>query len=136
MMRSSVGLNKKKKYGRKGQWPDALINDLVDIIIEDEKLKEKLLFTNIKNVKNSQYYAIVIDELEKRCAENGEEFKFNLKQTRERFKRYVSICRNAIMTVKTASGIKRFQEEKDLGKWFPKLLPVTIVNLANQSNPV
>ena len=28
------------------------------------------------------------------------------------------------MTVKTKSGIKRFQEEKELGNWFGKLLPV------------
>ena len=29
-----------------------------------------------------------------------------------------------LMTLKTASGIKRFQEDKELGNWFGKLLPV------------
>ena len=28
------------------------------------------------------------------------------------------------MKVKTPSGIKRFQEDKELGNWFGKLLPV------------
>jgi len=28
------------------------------------------------------------------------------------------------MKVKTSSGIKRFQEDKDLGTWFGKLLPI------------
>lgn len=29
-----------------------------------------------------------------------------------------------MIKVKTASGIKRFQEEKELGNWFGKLLPL------------
>ena len=34
------------------------------------------------------------------------------------------MCRNAVMKVKTSSGIRRFQEDKELGNWFAKLLPV------------
>ena len=40
------------------------------------------------------------------------------------------MSKNALMTVKTASGIKRFQEDKNLGNWFGKLLPV-ISSMAN-----
>ena len=33
-----------------------LTNDLIDIILEDDRLKEKLLMTYVKNSKNSEYY--------------------------------------------------------------------------------
>ena len=34
----------------------------------------------------------------------------------------MSICKNGLLTVRTASGIKRFQDEKQFGKWFDQLL--------------
>ena len=80
--------------------------------------------TNVKNVKNSQYYVQVIQELKERCNERNEDFCFDVTQTREKFKRCVTLCRNAVMKVKPASGIKRFQEDKELGNWFGKLLPL------------
>ena len=43
---------------------------LVDIILENDKFKEKLL-TNVKNSKNSQYYQQVINELKGRCKQKG-----------------------------------------------------------------
>ena len=79
---------------------------------------------NVKNVKNSQYYVQVIQELKERCNERNEDFCFDVTQTRQKFKRCVTLCRNAVMKVKTASGIKRFQEDKELGNWFGKLLPL------------
>lgn len=115
---------KKKKVGRRGQWPESFVDDLVDIILEDDKFKEKLLMTNVKNVKNSQYYLKVIEEMKKRCSERGEEYTFSVTQTRQKFKRCITLCRDAVMKIKTASGIKRFQEEKEFGAWFGKLLPV------------
>ena len=45
-------------------------------------------------------------------------------QTRTKFKRCVSICRNALLKANTVSGIKRFQEDQELGAWFNKLLSV------------
>lgn len=82
------------------------------------------MLTNVKNVKNGQYYDKVIGELKERCNERGEEFPFNVAQTRQKFKRCINICRDAVMKVKTSSGIKRFQEDKELGSWFGKLLPI------------
>lgn len=123
-MTNDKGKRKKGKCGRRGQWLETCVDDLVDIILENDKLKEKLLMTNVKNVKNSQYYSQVIEEIKRRCAERGEEFKFNVHQTRQKFKRCVSMCRSAAMKIKTASGIKRFQEDKELGNWFGRLLPV------------
>lgn len=100
------------------------MDDLVDIILENDKYKEKLLLTNIKNVKNSQYYSRVIEEVKERCSMREEEYKFDVNQTRQKFKRCITICRNAAMKIKTASGIKRFQEDKEFGSWFGKLLPI------------
>lgn len=34
------------------------------------------------------------------------------------------MCRNTTLKVKTASGIKRFQENKDFSNWIPQLLAV------------
>ena len=108
----------------------------MNIILENEKYKTKLLLTNTKNVKNRLYYDQVITELKKRFEERDEEFTYNVPQTRSKFKRCVSICRKAALTIKTASGIKRFQEEKEFGfKNFAKLfVPWTIANPSNRSN--
>ena len=43
----------------------------MDIIQENDKSKEKLLLTNVKNSKNSQYYQQVINELKGRCKQKG-----------------------------------------------------------------
>ena len=48
----SKEVDKTKRRGPKSKWPEADTDDLVDIILEDDKLKEKLLMTSIKNVKN------------------------------------------------------------------------------------
>ena len=94
------------------------------------------MLTNTKNVKNGVYYDQVITELKKRFEQRDEEFTYNAPQTRSKFKRCVSICRKAALTIKTASGIKRFQEEKEFGfKNFAKLfVPWTIANPSNRSN--
>ena len=97
------------------------MNDLVDVILENDKYKEKLLLTN---VKNGEYYVKVIAEMNTRCESRGETYSYDVKQTRQKFKRCATICRGALLKVKNASGIKRFQEDKELGQWFNKLMPV------------
>ena len=62
-----------KKKGRKSQWSTNLTNDLIDMILEDDRLK-KLSLTNVKNSKNSEYYEKVIKELKERCQARGEVF--------------------------------------------------------------
>ena len=115
---------KSAKRGRKCLWSEIAVTNLVDIILENEKYKTKLLLTNTKNVKNGVYYDQVITELKKRFEERDEEFTYNVPQTGSKFKRCVRICRKAALTIKTASGIKRFQEEKEFGPWFQKLYEV------------
>ena len=115
---------RREQKGTKEQWPEHFVDGLVDVILDDEKLKEKLLLTNVKNKKNGQYYGKVIELISLRCKERNEEFSFSVAETRQKFKRCINICRDAVIKVKTSSGIKRFQEEKDLGNWFGKLLPI------------
>ena len=82
---------KSAKRGRKCLWSEIAVTNLVDIILENEKYKTKLLLTNTKNVKNRLYYDQVITELKKRFEERDEEFTCNVPQTRSKFKRCVSI---------------------------------------------
>ena len=89
--------SKKQKVGRKPQWSTILTEDLVDIILENDKFKEKLLLTNVKNSKNSQYYQQVINELKDRCKQRDSIFTYDLNQTRQKFKRCVIICREAAL---------------------------------------
>ena len=65
MMQITRNKKKTKKVGRKSQWDKEITNDLIENILDDDKLKEKLLLTNVKNVKNSEHY--VINELTERC---------------------------------------------------------------------
>ena len=80
-----------------------------------------MLLTNFKNLENGQYYDKVIEELKERCNKTGEEFSFNIAQTRQKFKRSINICRNGAVKVKTSNSIKRFKEDKKLGSRFGKL---------------
>ena len=79
--------------------------------------------TNVKNAKNGIYYDQVVNEMKERCKTREEDFPFNISQTREKFKRCINICREAATKIKTKSGIQRFQEEKNYGIWFGKLMP-------------
>ena len=82
-----------------------LMEHLVDIILENDTFKEKLFLTNVKNSKNSQHYQQVMDELKDRCKQRDRIFTYDLNQTRQKIKRCVSICREAALKIKTASGI-------------------------------
>ena len=115
----------KKKAGRKSQWEE-IVDDLFNIILENEQYTRKLLLTNTKKVRNAECMKYVLSELRSRCIKHGCDLFYNVWQTKAKIKRCQKICRLAAMTVKTSSGIKRFQEEKCLGKWFNKLLPVVM----------
>ena len=39
------------------------LDDLVNIILDNDKYKANLLLTNVKNTKNSQCYTLVINEM-------------------------------------------------------------------------
>ena len=48
-------------------------------------------------------------------------FSFPQRRLRSKFKKLVSECKPVASTIKTASGIQRFQEEKGYSVWFSKL---------------
>ena len=91
---------RKGKKGRREQWAEHLADDFVDIILDNDKYKKKLLLTIVKNVKNGQFYNKVTGELKERCSERGAEFPFNVAQIRQRFKRCINICRDAVIKEK------------------------------------
>ena len=66
--------NKLKKKGRKCQWSETLGKDLVNIIVENDKYRQKLLMTSTKNPKSSRYIDCVVKELKERCVDRGEVF--------------------------------------------------------------
>lgn len=69
-------------------------------------------------------YKDVIQELKERCKERDKDFVYDVAQTRFNFKRCISLCQKAALTIKTASGITRYQEEKDFGPRCEKLFQV------------
>ena len=113
---------KKKKSGRKSPWMSEDINDFIDIVVSNTYYKRKLIFTNTKCQRNGEIYAEVWSELKKRAAARGKEF--SVKQLRTKFKKYVSDCKQEALTIRTATGIKRFQENRGLGNWFKFLFAV------------
>ena len=114
-------LNTSKKWGRRGNWSMASLNDFIDIIVSDEYNKKKLIFTNTKNQRNASIYQNILTELKKRCTKRGEDFEATIPQLRNKFKKCVSECKKAALTIKTATGIKRFQDSKGFGSWFNQL---------------
>ena len=105
-------------------WKPEEVDDLVDVIISQEYYKKNLIFTNTNNQKNGQIYANIAKELQERAAARGQSFFFVAKQLRTKLKNLISICKNAALTVKTGTGIKRFQDDKGYGNWFKALFPV------------
>ena len=115
---------KKKKPGRKAKWCPWALDDLIDIIVSNSSYKKKLIFTNTKNQRNGELYGEILKEVKARASARGEHFDFSVNQLRSKFKKCVSLCKQAALTQKSATGIKRFQEDQGLGKWFTTLFEV------------
>ncbi|XP_068694637.1 uncharacterized protein [Montipora foliosa] len=113
-----------KKPGRKPRWCPKSLDDLIDIIVNSTNYKTKLIFTNTKNQKNGPIYVKILEELEARASARGDKLSFTVNQLRTKFKKCISCCKQAALTVKTATGIKRFQEDRGYGKWFNALFEV------------
>lgn len=116
--------NKKKKPGRKAKWCPRALDDLIDIIVSSNSYRKKLIFTNTKNQRNGELYGEILKEVKARASARGENFSFSVNQLRSKFKKCVCMCKQAALTQKTATGIKRFQEDQGFGKWFTALFEV------------
>ena len=114
----------KKKPGRRSKWSGEASDDLIDIIVNDDNFKTKLIFQNTKNQQNGKLYESILKELKKRALERGEQITFSPSQLRTKFKKCVQECKKAALTIKTATGIKRFQDSKNYGLWFNQLFAV------------
>ena len=87
-----------------------------------EYFKKKLIFQNIKNHKNAEIYGKVLKELKSRAHARDESVNFTIIQLRNKFKKVVVECKKAAaLIMKTASGIRRFQDERNYGPWFNQL---------------
>ena len=111
----------KKTKGRKAAWSETLFNDLVDIIVSDEYFRQRLILTNKRNQKNGLIYSKVLEELTTRAKARGENVPFSAVQLRTKFKKAIGECKKAALTIRSGSGIKRFQSEKGYGHWFDQL---------------
>ena len=113
-----------KKPGRKPRWCSKALDDLIDIVVTNDTYKIKLIFTNTKNQRNGPIYEKILDELKTRASARGDDCTMTVTQLRSKFKKCVGHCKQAALTQKTATGIKRFQEDRGFGKWFSTLFEV------------
>ncbi len=89
--------------------------------------------SQIQRISKMASYTRKSSELKDRCSAQNEEIDFTAAQLRTKFKKCVSDCKFAALTIKTGSGIKRFQEDKGFGAWFNKLFP--LVQTRDSCNP-
>ena len=78
------------------------------------------MFTNVKNSKNSEYYEKVIEELKERCQACNEVSEYDAKQTREKFKGCIGICKDAAVKIKTVS-------QSNLLNWTPRTMVAAVI---------
>ena len=103
-------------------------------MVSNTYYKRKLIFTNTKCQRNGEIYAEILTELKRRASARGKELKFTVSQLRTKFKKCVSDCKQAALTIRTATGIKRFQEDRGLGNWFKPLFAVVQTRDSCQSD--
>ena len=95
------------------------------MIVNNEKYKKQLIFTNGKKQKNSEVYRSILMEINEKYSEHDlPTFVFDIKQMRTKFKWCVSTCKRMSMTICHATGIKRIQDKKGFEKWFDLLYPL------------
>ena len=102
-------------------WRENVITDMVDIICSSEYLRTNLIFRNTSCARNTAIYMDVVKQLKEQLGSQGENFPFDVTQTRNKFKKCVAECKKAALTIKTATGIKLLQKEKNFGEWFTQL---------------
>ena len=73
----------------------------------------------------------MLKELSQRYEDGS--FPFSVYQLRNKFKKCISECKKIALTVKTSTGVKRVQDEKQLGSWFNQLFP--LVQTRDSCNP-
>ena len=57
----------------------------------------------------------MLKELKSRAEGKGNSVPFTVAQVRMKFKKCINECKKAASTIKTATGVKRFQDDKNYG---------------------
>ena len=98
----------KRKTGCQPKWNDDDVDDMADLVVNNDYYKRKLIFTNTKNqiVK----FMRIRKELQERAAKRNLQLVLSIGQIRTKFKNCVRGWKNAAMTIKTETEIKRFQD--------------------------
>ena len=102
-----------KTSGRKSPWSQQQLDDFIDIIVQDEEYKKKLIFRNTKFQRNGELYEKIKLELKQRCVIRNENMTFTVEQLRSKFKKCVGECQ------RVAQLFKQQLELKD--SWMKKL---------------
>ena len=72
-------------------------------MVSNTYYKRKPIFTETKCQRNGEIYAEILTELKKRATARGKELEFSVKQLRTKFKKFVRDCKEAALTIRTAT---------------------------------
>ena len=87
----------------------------------------------MRKVLNTRMYEEIAKELGKRTEERQEKFEFDVTQIRNKFKTLTAECKKVSLTIKTATGITKYRDDKGFGSWFDVLYP--LVKARDSCNP-
>lgn len=91
----------KKESARKSKWPEKVLDDFIDIVVSSNSYKRKLIFTHCKSQKNGPIYEKILEELNVRAFSRGEVITSTVPQLRCKFKKCVSVYKQAVLTQKS-----------------------------------
>ena len=77
----------KGKTAKKPRWCLKALNDFIEIVVNNNVYKKKLIFINTKNQSNGSIYEQILKELKERASARGEKFLFKVSQLRTKFKK-------------------------------------------------
>ena len=103
-----------------------MVEDLVDIKCSDEETKKMLICRNQKFAANNTLHHKVVMELNQQIKgyEKSFPFEVTVTQTRNKFKKLISVCVAKGLTHRTATGLSRYKLEKGYCKWWNELFPL------------
>ena len=67
-----------KKPGRKSNWSPEAVDDFIDIVVNDDYYKRKLIFTNTKSQKNGVIYGKIVLQSKERAPKRGDILQFTV----------------------------------------------------------
>ena len=68
----------KRKSDRRPKWNNDDVDDMVDIVVNSDYYKRKLIFTNAKNQRNGEIYGQILLEIQEKAAKRNSKFMFSI----------------------------------------------------------